>query len=156
MTCNQVKEYLGRAFDTEDWWFSRTNDKFRTRLYETFLGGLDERKFPMLFKKAISFRMDTKLEDFVKEFICVEKDIHIEDMQESVIQYVRLKRKLEDTKQEIESLTTIKEAFDAYDASAKAVTQYTYSLEQLNLDLLDRAIKENETKQAGYQKDLEE
>lgn len=156
MTCNQVKEYLSRKFEQEDWWFSRTNDKFRTRLYETYLGGLDERKFPMLFKKAISFRMDTKLEDFVKEFICVEKDIHIEDMQESVIQYVRLKRKLEDTKSEIEQLEKIREKYSVYDASNKAIDQYKYSLQQLKLDLLNDSLQTNQSKQELYQKDLVE
>ncbi|MDO5519983.1 MAG: SbcC/MukB-like Walker B domain-containing protein [bacterium] len=156
MTCNQVKEYLSRRYEQEDWWFSRTNDKFRTRLYETYLGGLDERKFPMLFKKAISFRMDTKLEDFVKEFICVEKDIHIEDMQESVIQYVRLKRKLEDTKQEIEYLEKINEKYKVYDASNRAAAQYTYSLQQVKLDILNDALNTNQTKQAAYKTDLGE
>ena len=31
--------------------------------------------------------MNIRLEDFVKEYICTEQNIHIEDMQESVMQY---------------------------------------------------------------------
>ena len=54
MTLSQLKEYLSRSRTNEEWWISRTNEKFRSKLYETYLGGLDERKFPMLFKKAIS------------------------------------------------------------------------------------------------------
>lgn len=156
MTCNQVKEYLSRSLAKEDWWFSRTNDKFRSKLYETYLGGLDERKFPMLFKKAISFRMDTKLEDFVKEFICVEKDIHIEDMQESVVQYVRLKRKLEDTKQEIEILRTIHEQYERYDHAVKNIEQLSYNEKQLQLDVLQQQLKVNQTKQREYEKDSQQ
>ena len=41
--------------------------------------------------------MNIKLEDFVKEYICMEQDIHIEDMQESVMQYGRMRKKIEDT-----------------------------------------------------------
>lgn len=156
MTINQLKEYLKRSFSAEDWWFSRTNDKFRARLYDTYLGGLDERKFPMLFKKAISFRMDTKLEDFVKEFICVEKDIHIEDMQESVVQYVRLKRKLDDTKKEIGHLVEIKEQYSKYAAAEETISQLQYNLKQLELDLLQQRIGYNQEKQQFNEKDLVE
>ena len=73
-------------------------------MYETYLGGLDSEKFPLLFKRAIPFRMNIKLEDFVKEYICTEQDIHMEDMQESVMQYGRMRRKIEDTSQEIRCL----------------------------------------------------
>ena len=62
-------------------------------MYETYLGGLDSEKFPLLFKRAIPFRMNIKLEDFVKEYICTEQDIHMEDMQESVMQYGRMRQK---------------------------------------------------------------
>ena len=36
----------------------------------------------------------------------------MEDMQESVMQYGRMRRKIEDTSQEIRRLTAIREAFD--------------------------------------------
>lgn len=156
MTINQLKEYLKRTFHAEDWWFSRTNEKFRQRLYDTYLGGLDERKFPMLFKKAISFRMDTKLEDFVKEFICVEKDIHIEDMQESVIQYVRLKRKLEDTKAEIEHLLDIKDKYEVYAQSERTLAQYEYNQKKLHIDWLSERIATNQHKQQAYTTDIDQ
>ena len=156
MTCNQLKEYLKRSFSVENWWISRTNEKFRQRLYDTYLGGLDDRKFPMLFKKAISFRMDTRLEDFVKEFICVEKDIHIEDMQESVIQYVRLKRKLEDTKEEIEHLMEIHDKYEVYAQSMNALGQYEYNQQQLQIDWLSERIATNQHKQQAYGEDIDQ
>ena len=156
MTCNQLKEYLKRSFNAEDWWFSRTNEKFRQRLYDTYLGGLDDHKFPMLFKKAISFRMDTKLEDFVKEFICVEKNIHIEDMQESVIQYVRLKRKLEDTKLEIEHLLDIHDRYKVYAEAEQNLAQLNYNQKQFQLDWLSERIANNQHKQQAYLQDIGE
>ena len=51
--------------------------------------------------------MNIKLEEFVKEYICMEQDIHIEDMQQSVMEYGRMRRKIEDTCQEIQSLKEI-------------------------------------------------
>ena len=48
--------------------------------------------------------MNIRLEDFVKEYICTEQNIHIEDMQESVMQYGRMQRKIDDTCQEIDKL----------------------------------------------------
>ena len=54
--------------------------------------------------------MNIRLEDFVKEYICTEQNIHIEDMQESVMQYGRMQRKIDDTCQEIDKLTAIHDA----------------------------------------------
>ncbi len=80
-------------------------------MYDIYLGGLDMEKFPRLFKRAIPFKMNIKLEDFVKEYICMEQDIHIEDMQESVMQYGRMRQRIEDTLKEAKSLEEIKESF---------------------------------------------
>lgn len=80
-------------------------------MYDIYLGSLDMEKFPRLFKRAIPFKMNIKLEDFVKEYICMEQDIHIEDMQESVMQYGRMRQRIEDTLKEAKSLEEIKESF---------------------------------------------
>ncbi len=76
-----------------------------------YLGGLDSEKFPLLFKRAIPFRMNIRLEDFVKEYICMEQDIHIDDMQESVMQYGRMRKKIEDTYTEISILKEMQEKY---------------------------------------------
>ena len=36
---------------------------------------------PQAFQTRHPFRMNIRLEEFVKEYICMEQDIHIEDMQ---------------------------------------------------------------------------
>ena len=41
----------------------------------------------------------------------MEQDIHIEDMQESVMQYGRMRQRIEDTLKEAKSLEEIKESF---------------------------------------------
>lgn len=80
-------------------------------MYDIYLGGLDMEKFPRLFKRAIPFKMNIKLEDFVKEYICMEQDIHIEDMQESVMQYGRMRSENRRYIKGSKSLEEIKESF---------------------------------------------
>jgi len=104
MTIAEVEEEMLRSYGKEECFYTSHNERFRRLLYDVYLGGLDQEKFPLLFKRAIPFRMNIKLEDFVKEYICMEQDIHIEDMQESVMQYGRMRQKIEDTCREIEEI----------------------------------------------------
>lgn len=127
------KEYLKENYRKEDYFISRTNEKFRAELYGNYFGGLHEKHFPALFKKAIPFKMDMKLEDFVKNYICVENDIHIEDMQDSVAQYTRLKRKLEDTRNEIALLNRIKEQYHKYETCRSNEIQYQYTMDKIDI-----------------------
>lgn len=93
MSIAETEEYLQTNYSREEYFLTSHNERFRRILYDSYLGGLDPEKFPLLFKRAIPFRMNIKLEDFVKEYICMEQDIHIEDMQESVMQYGRMRKK---------------------------------------------------------------
>jgi len=107
MSTEEVKTWLLQNFAKEDCYFGSHNERFRKQLYDIYLGGLDAEKFPLLFKRAIPFRMNIKLEEFVKEYICMEQDIHIEDMQQSVMEYGRMRQKIEDTCREIGLLNGI-------------------------------------------------
>lgn len=107
MSVEEIKRWLLENFSKEECYFGSHNERFRRQLYDIWLGGLDAEKFPLLFKRAIPFRMNIRLEDFVKEYICMEQDIHIEDMQQSVMEYGRMQRKIEDTCQEISFLKEI-------------------------------------------------
>ncbi len=68
----ELREYLQRTFSPERFYCGSSNERFRRQLYDIYLGGLDMEKFPRLFKRAIPFRMNIKLEEFVKEYICME------------------------------------------------------------------------------------
>lgn len=114
MTTEEVKDYLQENYKKEEYYCGSHNERFRKQLYDIYLGGLDSEKFPLLFKRAIPFRMNIKLEDFVKEYICMEEDIHIEDMQESVMQYGRMQKKISDTREEIGVLSDLKERYELY------------------------------------------
>ncbi len=107
MSVGEVKGWLLGNFPKDGCYFGSHNERFRRQLYDVWLGGLDGERFPLLFKRAIPFRMNIRLEDFVKEYICMEQDIHIEDMQQSVMEYGRMQRKIEDTCREIEMLKAI-------------------------------------------------
>ena len=67
MSTDEIKAWLLQNFAKEDYYYGSHNERFRKQLYDIYLGGLDAEKFPLLFKRAIPFRMNIKLEEFVKE-----------------------------------------------------------------------------------------
>lgn len=151
---SELKEYIESNYTGENYYFSRTNEKFRNELYANFFGGLHPKHFPALFKKAIPFKMDMKLEDFVKNYICTENDIHMEDMQDSVAQYTRLKRRLEDTRKEIALLTEIKEQYGRYEAHGEGIRKFGYGLEKLELASLEARLRRLQIQQTEYRGDM--
>ena len=133
MSIAEVESYLQSHYNKEECFATSHNERFRRILYDTYLGGLDPEKFPLLFKRAIPFRMNIKLEDFVKEYICMEMDIHIEDMQESVMQYGRMRKKIEDTCVEIRDLEEIRQAFASYEEKENQIKKCTYFVKKLEI-----------------------
>ncbi|WP_077609183.1 ATP-binding protein [Clostridium sp. Marseille-P2415] len=133
MTTHEVSAYLQTFYSKEDYFATSHNERFRRQLYDVYLGGLDSEKFPLLFKRAIPFRMNIKLEDFVKEYICMEQDIHIEDMQESVMQYGRMRKKIEDTCVEINDLKGIGEKFGLVREKEEDIRKNTYFLRKMEI-----------------------
>ena len=133
MTTHEVSGYLQTLYEKEDYFATSHNERFRRQLYDVYLGGLDSEKFPLLFKRAIPFRMNIKLEDFVKEYICMEQDIHIEDMQESVMQYGRMRKKIEDTGVEIAYLKEMGEKFSAVREKEEEISENTYFFRKMEI-----------------------
>ena len=170
LTTVEMKEYLSRTFTKEQYYCGSSNERFRRQLYDVYLGGLDIEKFPRLFKRAIPFKMNIKLEDFVKEYICMEQDIHIEDLQESVMQYGRMQSKIAETMKEIRYLTDIREAYQSYEEKQQAAESCDYQVERLELLQLQRksqelreriidrteGIKQQQTQQEKLNKELKE
>ena len=155
MSTEEVKEYLTRKFEKSDYFVTSRNETFRRKLYDDYLGGLDMEKFPMLFKRAIPFKMNSRLEDFVKEYICMEQDIHIEDMQESVIQYGRMQKKIMDTAEEISRLQEISEAYARVADKRKEIEKYEYFTQKFEILRGREEISELEEKIRFHKKDLE-
>ena len=133
LTTAEMREYLQRSFTPEQFYCGPSNERFRRQLYDIYLGGLDMEKFPKLFKRAISFRMNIKLEDFVKEYICMEQDIHIEDLQESVMQYGRMRSKIEETMEEIRRLKLICEKYEQYAEKSDEEKVCSYQIDRLEI-----------------------
>ena len=151
MTISELRKYIQKNFKKEDFYFGTSNERFRKQMYDVYLGGLDMEKFPRLFKRAIPFKMNIKLEDFVKEYICMEQDIHIEDMQDSVMQYGRMRQRIEDTLKEAKKLEQIKESFDKFEEKKKEQDYCQYRINKLdalnihsNIKLLEQKIKNGE------------
>ncbi len=138
----ELREYLQRTFSSERFYCGPSNERFRRQLYDIYLGGLDMEKFPRLFKRAIPFRMNIKLEEFVKEYICMEMDIHIEDLQESVMQYGRMRGKIEETVEEIRRLLQIQECYQDYDEKRNGAKMCAYQIERLEMLSLEALAQE--------------
>lgn len=155
MSTEEVKEYLTRKFDKSEYFVTSRNETFRRKLYDDYLGGLDMEKFPMLFKRAIPFKMNSRLEDFVKEYICMEQDIHIEDMQESVIQYGRMQKKIMDTAEEISCLQEISEAYGKVEEKREEIEKYGYFTRKFEILRGREEIAELEEKIQFHKSDLE-
>ncbi len=133
MTTEEVKDCLQASYGKEEYYCGSHNERFRKQLYDIYLGGLDSEKFPLLFKRAIPFRMNIKLEDFVKEYICMEQDIHIEDMQESVMQYGRMQKKIADTREEIRVLNDLSKDYQVLEGRRKEQEKQTYFCRRLEI-----------------------
>ena len=138
----ELRDYLQRTFSPERFYCGSSNERFRRQLYDIYLGGLDMEKFPRLFKRAIPFRMNIKLEEFVKEYICMEMDIHIEDLQESVMQYGRMRGKIEETVEEIRRLLQIQECYQDYDEKRNGAKMCAYQIERLEMLRLEALAQE--------------
>lgn len=148
MSTDEIKAWLLQNFAKEDYYYGSHNERFRKQLYDIYLGGLDAEKFPLLFKRAIPFRMNIKLEEFVKEYICMEQDIHIEDMQLSVMEYGRMRKKIEDTCREIARLKEICDQHRVVEGIKTQMGDYGYYAAKL--DILQDHLLASES-QAKYQ-----
>lgn len=144
LTTAEMREYLQRSFTPEQFYCGPSNERFRRQLYDIYLGGLDMEKFPKLFKRAISFRMNIKLEDFVKEYICMEQDIHIEDLQESVMQYGRMRSKIEETMAEIRRLKLICGKYEQYAEKSDEEKVCSYQIDRL--EIMNHEVKSQEAR----------
>ena len=144
LTTGEIREYLQRNFSTTDFYCGPSNERFRKQLYDIYLGGLDMEKFPRLFKRAIPFKMNIKLEDFVKEYICMEQDIHIEDLQESVMQYGRMRSKIEETMEEIRRLKLICEKYEQYAEKSDEEKVCSYQIDRL--EIMNHEVKSQEAR----------
>ena len=155
MSTEEVKLWLLQSFPKEDCYFGSHNERFRRQLYDIYLGGLDGEKFPRLFKRAIPFRMNIKLEEFVKEYICMEQDIHMEDMQLSVMEYGRMRRKIEDTCREIEKLQGICGQYKTVEELGQRIQATDYYIKKLDILQNRLLVAESQEKIHAFEENYE-
>lgn len=151
----EVKRWLMQNFAREDCYYGAHNERFRKQLYDIYLGGLDAEKFPRLFKRAIPFRMNIKLEEFVKEYICMEQDIHIEDMQQSVMEYGRMRKKIEETCEEIENLQKICDQHGLMEEEKEKGLQLSYYLNKIDILSQKQQLSDSMEREKSLQEQLE-
>ncbi len=154
LTTLELREYLQRTFSPERFYCGTSNERFRRQLYDIYLGGLDMEKFPRLFKRAIPFRMNIRLEEFVKEYICMEQDIQIEDLKESVMQYGRMRGKIEETAEEIRRLMEIRACFQDFDGKRRETKLCSYQIERLEMLRLESQVQECRDKMVSRREEI--
>jgi uncharacterized protein YPO0396 len=154
MSIDEVKAFIRNNYPTDQYYFESTNDRFRVKLYDVYLGGLNPERFPQLFKKAIPFKMDIKLPEFVKEYICIEQDTNIEDMQESVTQYGRMCRQIKDIQEEVKELSAIQHAFDGFFSKETEARKLKYFVDSLELMEIRQQEETCKFKDESYNRDL--
>lgn len=150
----ELKEYLKKNFEQDEYFLTKTDAKFKNELYSSYFGGLPPDHFIALFKKAIPFKMDMKLEFFVKNYICTEENIHIDDMKDSVTQYSNLKLKLEDTKNEIGLLSDIHDQYKRFDHCENKDIQYKYNIDKLEIIEIEQNILDSQSKHEECSNDI--
>lgn len=165
MTIDEIRSEIRGSMQPDEYYFETTNERFRTKMYDSYLGGLNQERFPRLFKRAIPFRMNMKLSEFVREYICMEQEIHIEDMQESVAQYGRMCRRIRDIQAEVEELEQIRAAYDQYQKRQYEQKRFGYfqsALEVLELKEMESTVRlqiknhrEDAERQIQNQKEIE-
>lgn len=153
MAIDEMKDYLQTNYSKEQYYIGTSNERFRKQLYDIYLGGLNKDRFPLLFKRAIPFKMNIKLEDFVKEYICMEEDIQIEDMQESVMQYGRMRKKIGDTRMEIEELEEIETSYLFIEEKEEEQKSFTYFMNSMEIRNLQEQISELQIRIEQYKGD---
>lgn len=152
-TIDELKDYFKKNFSQDKYFLTTTDTRFRNEIYSNYFGGLPEERFIALFKKAIPFKMDMKLDDFIKNYIFTEVNIHIDDMKDSVAQYSNLKLKLEDTKQEIGLLQKVQEQYKKYADCCDKEIQYKYNLDKLEIKSAEQNIQNTQLQLDALNKD---
>ncbi len=153
MAIEEIKTYLRQNFEKENYYFGPSNERFRKNLYDIYLGGLNMERFPQLFKKAIPFRMDMRLEDFLKEYIFMEENIHISDMQESVMQYGRMRKRIQDTREEINDLKKIQDVHKKFVKTEEDRKRFLYFADAMEVKALQMKVQTLRQKEVFYQED---
>ena len=154
MTISEVRSYLQQNFPKDEMFYTSNNERFRRNLYDVYLGGLDMEKFPRLFKRAIPFKMNIRLEDFVKEYICMEQDIHIEDMQEGAMLYGRMCRKIESHDAGDRRVKADKCAVSGDGGEEKELLNCHYRMDKLTILQLEQTIEEMQHRVENWKKDV--
>lgn len=154
LSIDNLRDFIKKNFPQDEYFLTKTDIKFKNEIYNNYFGGIPAEHYISLFKKAVPFKVDMKLDDFIKNYIFTEVNIHIDDMKDSVTQYSNLKLKLEDTKKEIEFLTVIHNQYEKYAECCNKDKQYKYNLDKLEIKAIEQYIQLNQTKQGEYSKDI--
>ena len=114
------------------------NKEYRNKLLNQYMGKLNADFFD-IFKKSIAFNVDTKIEDFIKNFICNKIEIDVESMQENIKLYKKLEHMIFETKKEIDYLNRINAKYSLWNDKKIELKVYEYFMAEFKR----KSIKDN-------------
>lgn len=82
-----------------------TNKEY-TKHFLNVMGNMND-NYSDIFKKSIAFNMDSNIQQFIREFICPDKTIEVEDMQDNIRNYKKIKNIINNAEKEILYLDNI-------------------------------------------------
>ena len=132
MTIAEVEEELLRSYGKKECFIPPIMSGSTGCSYDVY-HGLDQEKNSRLFKRAIPFRDEYQTGGFCKEYICMEQGYPYEGMQESVMQYGRMRQKIEDTCREIEELKELAAQYREVQAQEEQIRANTYFMNKMEI-----------------------
>lgn len=108
-----------------------TDKDYRTSFLIQYMGKLNPNFFN-IFKKSISFNMDADIKDFIKNFICDDKTIDVEEMQENIRSYKALENTIAEVENEIEKLNDIENQYKIFQELKNKVKLHKYFIDKIN------------------------
>ena len=125
-----------------------SNKEYRERFLYQYMGKLRP-EFYDAFKKSVPFTPPKTIREFYEKFICETIEISIEDMRENVRLYRQFGVKLENIKEQVLLLQSIKESFEDWKGLCDEKEKVDFILEKTEVEQLSLDI-------ATIQTDIEE
>ncbi len=125
MMYKELSQYVRSEYKPGHFRFFDTDTDYQVFSKEAF-GNLPDKYFS-LFKKAVSFAPISDISSFITEYICdADIRVDIKPMQKNIEQYKLMEVEAKRLKTKQESLTKIKNSYDAYHSYGKSLEMLTY------------------------------
>lgn len=123
-----IKDFKAQAKSDGKLKLYYSNAQYREDFLNRYMGELNPKYFD-LFKKAIAFSVDMKIDDFIRQFVCQADDLDLNKMLDTFRAYNKILRIIQTTKEEKALLEEIETTYQRYHENKQGIERYqTYQL----------------------------